>query len=99
SSTRGLTMTELAGTAPASIEGGKRPSLRDLVGSAEIDFPLLGIFGALVLIILVFGALTGGQILEPVNIVALSVQTAAVAVIAAVMVMVVVSRKLAHRDC
>src|SRR5215213_4306979 len=62
-------MTELAGTAPASIEGGKRPSLRDLVGTAEIDFRLLGIVGALVLIILVFAGLTGGQILEPVNIV------------------------------
>ena len=87
-------MTELAGTAPASIEGGRRPSLRDLVGAAEIDLRLMGIVAALVAIILVFGALTGGQMLEPVNIVALSVQTASVAIIATGMVLVIVSRNI-----
>ena len=35
-------MTELAGTAPKSAEGGKPPSIRDLIGSAEVDLRLLG---------------------------------------------------------
>lgn len=89
-------MTEVAGTAPAapaSAEGG-RPSLRQLVASMEVDLRLLGLVAALVVIVLVFGVLTGGQFLEPVNIVALSVQTASIAIIATGMVLVIVSRNI-----
>jgi D-xylose transport system permease protein len=87
-------MTELAGAAPKSLEGGKRPSIRDLVGSAEIDLRLLGLVAALVAILFVFAVLTGGQILEPVNIVAMSVQTASIAIIATGMVLIIVSRNI-----
>ena len=87
-------MTELAGTAPASVEGGGRPKLRDLVAATEIDLRLLGLVAALVAIIIAFGLLTGGQMLEPVNIVALSVQTASVAIIATGMVLIIVSRNI-----
>jgi D-xylose transport system permease protein len=87
-------MTELAGTAPASVKGGKRPSLRELVAATEIDLRLMGMVVALVAIIVVFGFLTGGQMFEPVNIVALSVQTASVAIIATGMVLIIVSRNI-----
>ncbi len=87
-------MTELAGTAPASVEGGGRPSLRNLVAATEIDMRLMGMVVALVAILIGFGFLTGGQMLEPVNIVALSVQTASVAIIATGMVLVIVSRNI-----
>ncbi len=87
-------MTELAGTAPKSVEGGKRPSIRDLIGSAEVDLRLLGLVAALVAVIFVFALLTGGQILEPVNIVAMSVQTASIAIIATGMVLIIVSRNI-----
>jgi D-xylose transport system permease protein len=49
---------------------------------------------ALAAIVLGFGALTGGRYLEPQNLVALSVQTAAVAIIATGMVLVIVSRNI-----
>jgi D-xylose transport system permease protein len=87
-------MTELAGTAPKSIEGGKRPTIRDLIGSAEVDLRLLGLVAALVAVLFVFALLTGGQILEPVNIVAMSVQTASIAIIATGMVLIIVSRNI-----
>ena len=87
-------MTEVAGTAPASVEGGGRPSLRELIAATEIDLRLMGMVVALVAIILTFGYLTGGQMLQPVNIVALSVQTASVAIIATGMVLIIVSRNI-----
>ncbi len=45
-------------------------------------------------ILFAFALLTGGQILEPVNIVAMSVQTASIAIIATGMVLVIVSRNI-----
>ncbi len=90
-------MTEVAGTAPAapaSVDSGGRPSLPQLVASMEVDLRLLGLVAALVAIVLAFGALTGGQFLQPVNIVALSVQTASIAIIATGMVLVIVSRNI-----
>jgi D-xylose transport system permease protein len=87
-------MTELAGTTPASVEGRKPPSIRDLIGSAEVDLRTLGLVAALVAVLFVFALLTGGQILEPVNIVAMSVQTASIAIIATGMVLIIVSRNI-----
>jgi D-xylose transport system permease protein len=49
---------------------------------------------ALAIILLGFGAATGGKFLEPVNILTLSVQAASVAVIATGMVLVIVSRNI-----
>jgi D-xylose transport system permease protein len=49
---------------------------------------------ALAVILLGFGAATGGKFLEPVNILTLSVQAASVAVIATGMVLVIVSRNI-----
>jgi len=87
-------MTELAGTAPASVEGGGRPSFREMIAATEIDMRLLGMVAALAAILIGFGLLTGGQILEPVNMVTISVQTASVAIIATGMVLIIVSRNI-----
>ena len=86
-------MTELAGSAPASVEGGGRPSIRELVAATEIDLRLMGMVAALAAILIGFGIIDS-RILQPVNIVALSVQTASVAIIATGMVLIIVSRNI-----
>jgi D-xylose transport system permease protein len=60
----------------------------------EIDARLLGMIGALVVIWLVFHAVTGGLYLTPRNLFNLSVQTASVAVMATGMVFVIVTRNI-----
>jgi D-xylose transport system permease protein len=83
----------LAGSAPASVEGGGRPSIRELVAATEIDLRLMGMVAALAAILIGFGIIDS-RILQPVNIVALSVQTASVAIIATRMVLIIVSRNI-----
>ena len=87
-------MTDVAGSVPQKVERGGGRSLRELVAATEIDLRLLGIVAALAAILIGFGVITGGKFLEPVNIVALSVQTASVAIIATGMVLVIVSRNI-----
>jgi D-xylose transport system permease protein len=87
-------MTDVAGSVPQKVERGGGRSLRELVAATEIDLRLLGIVAALAAILIGFGLITGGKFLEPVNIVALSVQTASVAIIATGMVLVIVSRNI-----
>jgi D-xylose transport system permease protein len=65
-----------------------------LLRSLEIDLRLLGMLGALVVIWLVFHAVTGGLYLTPRNLFNLSVQTSSVAVMATGMVFVIVTRNI-----
>lgn len=87
-------MTDVAGMVP---DKGARPSprsIRALVQATEIDLRLLGMVAALLLIVAGFTVITGGKFLQPVNIVALSVQAASIAIIATGMVLVIVSRNI-----
>ncbi len=88
-------MTDVAGTAPDQVAGQKGGrSIGDLVRATEIDLRLFGMVLALAVILIGFGIATGGQFLEPVNLLTLSVQAASVAIIATGMVMVIVSRNI-----
>ncbi len=88
-------MTDVAGTAPDQVAGQKGGrSIGDLIRATEIDLRLFGMVLALALILIGFGIATGGQFLEPVNLLTLSVQGASVAIIATGMVMVIVSRNI-----
>lgn len=68
--------------------------LTTVVRATEIDLRLFGMVVALVVILLGFGAATGGNFLDPVNLLTLSVQAASVAIIATGMVLVIVSRNI-----
>ncbi len=87
-------MSDLATTAPEQARTGRRPSIPELVQATEINLRLLGMVVALLAIVVGFGVVTGGRYLEPGNLVTLSVQTAAVAIIATGMVLVIVSRNI-----
>ena len=74
-------MTDVAGTAPDQVAGQKGGrSIGDLIRATEIDLRLFGMVLALALILIGFGIATGGQFLEPVNLLTLSVQAASVAI-------------------
>jgi len=87
-------MTDMAGTAPEELASTPRKGLLDYVRATEIDLRLFGMVAALVVILLGFGAWTGGKFLEPVNLVTLSIQAASIAIIATGMVLVIVSRNI-----
>jgi D-xylose transport system permease protein len=87
-------MTDVPATLPQQAENRQRPSLRELVQATEVDLRLFGMVVALVAIVFTFGAATGGRYLEPANLLALSVQTATVAIIATGMVLIIVSRNI-----
>lgn len=72
----------------------RRGGLLDLAQATEVDLRLFGMVVALLAIVIGFGVATGGRYLEPANLVTLSVQTAAVAIIATGMVLVIVSRNI-----
>ena len=69
----------------------KRPSI---IETLELDMRLLGMIGAFVVICVVFNIATDGRFLTPRNLFNLSVQTAAVAVMATGMVFVIVTRNI-----
>ena len=72
-------MTDVAGTAPDQARvPGVRP-LRRMLAATEIDLRLFGMLVALAAILIGFGIVTGGRMLQPTNLVTLSVQTAVVA--------------------
>ena len=71
-----------------------RPSIRELLATTEVDVRLFGMVVALLAIVLGFGVVTGGRYLEPGNLITMSVQAAAVAIIATGMVLVIVSRNI-----
>ena len=79
-----------ADRARASELGPVARFLRD----TELDTRMLGMVGALVLIWLVFHALSGGLFLTPRNLWNLSVQSSSVAVMATGMVLVIVTRNI-----
>ncbi len=87
-------MTDIPAAVPQPAGQRPRLSVRGLVAATEVDLRLFGMVVALAAIVLGFGALTGGRYLEPQNLLALSVQTAAVAIIATGMVLVIVSRNI-----
>ncbi|HET7678335.1 MAG TPA: hypothetical protein VFK38_10860 [Candidatus Limnocylindrales bacterium] len=87
-------MSDVPAALPQQTETRARPSLRELVAATEIDLRLFGMVVALVAIVLGFGLATGGRYLEPANLITLSVQAAAVAIIATGMVLIIVSRNI-----
>ena len=88
-------MADAATQAPADTA---RSSALGPVGrflrATELDTRMLGMIGALVVIWLVFHLLSGGLFLTPRNLWNLSVQSASVAVMAAGMVLVIVTRNI-----
>jgi len=87
-------MTGAARTAQGPASSGPLAATTNVLRAMEIDVRLFGMVVALVVILLGFGAATGGDILEPVNLLTLSVQAASVAIIATGMVLVIVSRNI-----
>ncbi len=81
--------------APEVLETPKsRTSLGRLLKRAEFDTRLLGMLGALAVIWISFHVMSGGTFLTPRNLWNLSVQFAAVAIMATGMVLVIVSRNI-----
>jgi D-xylose transport system permease protein len=87
-------MSGPSATASDQAATSTRTSIFDLIRATEVDLRLFGMVVALAVILLGFGAVTGGKFLEPVNLLTLSVQAASVAVIATGMVLVIVSRNI-----
>lgn len=73
---------------------GPRARLNDLVRVTEIDSRLFGMIITLVAIELAFGVYTGGEILAPTNLLTFATQAVQIAIIAAGMVLVIVSRNI-----
>ncbi|MEX1156183.1 MAG: sugar ABC transporter permease [Chloroflexota bacterium] len=87
-------MADIAGTAPDALRASKRPPLRGIFSTLEIDLRLFGMLLALALILAYFGIRTDGKFLSPSNLVVLSIQASVVAVMATGMVLVIVSRNI-----
>lgn len=90
-------MTDVSGAAPSIAPPAPAPERRSLgamIRSAEIDTRLLGMVAALIISWVIFDIGTGGQFLSPRNLWNLSVQTAAVAIMATGMVLIIVSRNI-----
>jgi D-xylose transport system permease protein len=73
---------------------GLRARVMDLVTATEVDGRLLGMIGTLIAIEIGFGLYTGGQILDPVNLLTFATQAVQIAIIATGMVLVIVSRNI-----
>ncbi|MGI8514542.1 MAG: sugar ABC transporter permease [Acidimicrobiia bacterium] len=86
-------MTDVV-TAPQETALPPKRSVGSLLGAMEIDTRLLGMVGALVVIWIGFHILSGGTFLTPRNLWNLSVQTAAVAIMATGMVLIIVTRNI-----
>ncbi|HEY7703719.1 MAG TPA: sugar ABC transporter permease [Acidimicrobiia bacterium] len=80
-------------TAAGAAAAGPR-SVGGLLRKAEIDLRLVGMVLALIAILIGFTIATNGRILQPVNLVNLSVQMVSIAVIATGMTMVIASRNI-----
>jgi D-xylose transport system permease protein len=84
-----------AAPAPASIEARPpRTSIRDLIGQTEINFRLFGMLVALGIILVVFHIWSGQKLIQPANMITMSVQACGIAIIATGMVLVIVSRNI-----
>jgi D-xylose transport system permease protein len=71
-----------------------RTSIRGLFAQTEIDSRLFGMLIAFVLILVTFHILSGGTLIQPDNMITMSVQAAGIAIIATGMVLVIVSRNI-----
>jgi D-xylose transport system permease protein len=78
---------------PLTREPERRPA-RSVLAALEVDSRLLGMIVALALIWIFFDVVSGGLYLSPRNLWNLSVQSAAVAIMATGMVLVIVSRNI-----
>ncbi|HEY3333810.1 MAG TPA: hypothetical protein VGK16_01140 [Candidatus Limnocylindrales bacterium] len=89
-------MTNVADATPVSgqVQPPARTSIRGLIGQTEIDLRLFGMLVALAAILLVFHVLSGGKLIQPANMVTMSVQASGIAIIATGMVLVIVSRNI-----
>jgi D-xylose transport system permease protein len=88
-------VTNVADVAPVS--GQARPprsSIRELVAQTEIDLRLFGMVAAFLAILATFHVLSGGKLVQPTNMLTMSVQAAGIAIIATGMVLVIVSRNI-----
>jgi D-xylose transport system permease protein len=65
-----------------------------MFAQTEIDLRLFGMLVALVVILLTFNVFSDGKLIQPTNMVTMSVQAAGIAIIATGMVMVIVSRNI-----
>ena len=91
-----MTVREAPTTTPESADDvpRERTSLGSLLRMTEVDTRLLGMLGALLIIWIGFHIWSGGTFLTPRNLWNLSVQTAAVAIMATGMVLVIVTRNI-----
>jgi D-xylose transport system permease protein len=87
-------VTNVADAAPGQADAPTRSSIGSLVAATEIDLRLLGMLVAEAVILIAFNILSGGKFFQPTNIVTLAVQAAGIAIIAAGMVLVIVSRNI-----
>jgi D-xylose transport system permease protein len=87
-------MTSIAGSQPEAARKDPGFSLRRMIAATEIDMRLLGMLGALVVILVVFNFLSGGKLISPPNMVTLAVQTSGTAIMATGMVLIIVSRNI-----
>jgi D-xylose transport system permease protein len=91
-------MTTDTGPMEAPLTGGRgsgaRQAVRSSFSSLEVDYRLLGMIAALVILWLAFNILSDGLFLTPRNLWNLSVQSAAVAVMTTGMVLIIVSRNI-----
>jgi len=81
----------------APVSGQARPprsSIRELVAQTEIDLRLFGMLVAFILILATFHVISGGKLVQPTNMLTMSVQAAGIAIIATGMVLVIVSRNI-----
>jgi len=91
-------VANVADVAPVSGQTQTQPparaSLRGLIAQTEVDLRLFGMLVALIVILLTFNVLSDGKLIQPTNMVTMSVQAAGIAIIATGMVLVIVSRNI-----
>ena len=91
-------MANVADVAPVPSQTKAQPpartSIRGLFAQTEIDLRLFGMLVALVVILVTFNILSGGDLIQPTNMITMAVQAAGIAIIATGMVLVIVSRNI-----
>ena len=88
-------MTGIAESTPEQATGASpRPSVRSMLAATEVDGRLLGMLGALVVILVGFHIVSGGKLINPANMVTLAVQATSVAIMSTGMVLIIVSRNI-----
>ena len=68
--------------------------LRDAAAATEIDMRLFGMLFALAAILIGFHIMSGGRLIQPANIITMTVQASGVAIMATGMVLIIVSRNI-----